>query len=162
MSKIVFLSNIERRSAKIQAVITKLQDAKLLSTKTTYIKINPEGDFSNSFSESLINADLVLMKMMGGSVEAPFFRHLLQFLKERRIKYYINTSGAQEDNLYEGITEQAMLELRKYDFYNGMSNFENMFLFAQFLCDGKTAYRKPEVIPWCGIYHPGTAQIFTN
>ena len=64
MSKIVFLSNIERRSAKIQAVITKLQDAKLLSTKTTYIKINPEGDFSNSFSESLINADLVLMKMM--------------------------------------------------------------------------------------------------
>jgi cobaltochelatase CobN len=162
MSKIIYLSNIDRRSIKMQTAIKDLQAEGLLSPDAVYLRVKTDSIWTEKMDRTLADADLVLMKLMGGSLDTPFFRRLLVYLREHRIKYYINTSGAREDNLQGGLQEAEMLQFKKYDLYNGMPNFRNMLLYAQFLCDGKTGYAQPEHAPWCGIYHPDAKQVYTD
>ena len=162
MSKIIYLSNIDRRSIKMQTAIKDLQAEGLLSPDAVYLRVKTDSIWTEKMDRTLADADLVLMKLMGGSLDTPFFRRLLVYLREHRIKYYINTSGAREDNLQGGLQEAEMLQFKKYDLYNGMPNFRNMLLYAQFLCDDKTGYAQPEHAPWCGIYHPDAKQVYTD
>ena len=91
MSKIIYLSNIDRRSIKMQTAIKDLQAEGLLSRDAAYLRIEKDSIWTEKLDRMLGDTNLVLMKLMGGSLDTPFFKRLLVYLREHQIKYYINT-----------------------------------------------------------------------
>ena len=61
MSKIIYLSNIDRRSIKMQTAIKDLQAEGLLSPDAVYLRVKTDSIWTEKMDRTLADADLVLM-----------------------------------------------------------------------------------------------------
>ena len=89
MSKVVFLSNVDRRFAMMQVALQQLQQENLLSNDSVCAKLSDNTVWNDEWQKLLEDADILLLKWMGAGLDTPFFKKLLPFIKKHQLRYYI-------------------------------------------------------------------------
>ena len=79
MSKVVFLSNVDRRFAMMQVALQQLHQENLLSNDSVCAKLSDNTVWNDEWQKLLEDADILLIKWMGAGLDIPFFKKLLPF-----------------------------------------------------------------------------------
>lgn len=67
MSKVVFLSNVDRRFAMMQVALQQLQQENLLSNDSVCAKLSDNTVWNDEWQKLLEDADILLLKWMGAA-----------------------------------------------------------------------------------------------
>lgn len=151
MSKVVFLSNVDRRFAMMQVALQQLQQENLLSNDSVCAKLSDNTVWNDEWQKLLEDADILLLKWMGAGLDTPFFKKLLPFIKKHQLRYYIDAAGTEEEELVSGIEKNDLEKLKAYALYSGMKNYRNLFLYANGILTGKTDIELPDPMYWSAI-----------
>ena len=162
MSKIIYLSNVDRRFAMMKLALTQLQEEGLVSAASAIVKVEDNTQWSDKLATTLQDADFVMLKWMGGSIETPFFKQFFGCLDKHQVKYYVDAAGADTPEVSSGVGVDIVKKIKEYTLYNGLQNYRNLLLYAQYLCDGVTSYQEPDVLYWAGIFHPRADKVYTD
>ena len=154
MSKIIYLSNVDRRFAMMKLALTQLQEEGRVSAASAIVKVEDNTQWSDKLATTLQDADFVMLKWMGGSIETPFFKQFFGCLDKHQVKYYVDAAGADTPEVSSGVGVDIVKKIKEYTLYNGLQNYRNLLLYAQYLCDGVTSYQEPDVLYWAGMYIP--------
>ena len=95
MSKVVFLSNVDRRFAMMQVALQQLQQENLLSNDSVCVKLSDNTGWNDEWQKLLEDADILLLKWMGAGLDTHFFKKLLPFIKKHQLRYYIDAAGTR-------------------------------------------------------------------
>ena len=79
MSKVVFLSNVDRRFAMMKVALQQLQQENLLSNDSVCVKLSDNTVWNDEWQKLLEDADILLLKWMGAGLDTHFFKKLLPF-----------------------------------------------------------------------------------
>ena len=112
MSKVVFLSNVDRRFAMMQVALQQLQQENLLSNDSVCAKLSDNTVWNDEWQKLLEDADILLLKWMGAGLDTPFFKKLLPFIKKHQLRYYIDAAGTEEEELVSGIEKNDLEKLK--------------------------------------------------
>ncbi|MFQ9936499.1 MAG: hypothetical protein ACLRXQ_11450 [Phascolarctobacterium faecium] len=153
MSKVVFLSNVDRRFAMMKVALQQLQQENLLSNDSVCVKLSDNTVWNDEWQKLLEDADILLLKWMGAALDTHFFKKLLPFIKKHQLRYYIDAAGTEEEELVSGIEKKDLEKLKAYALYSGMKNYRNLFLYANGILTGKTDIELPDPMYWSAIYH---------
>ena len=153
-SRVVFLSNVDRRFAMMQVALQQLQQENLLSNDSVCVKLSDNTVWNDEWQKLLEDADILLLKWMGAGLDTHFFKKLLPFIKKHQLRYYIDAAGTEEEELVSGIEKNDLEKLKAYALYSGMKNYRNLFLYANGILTGKTDIELPDPMYWSAIYHP--------
>ena len=156
MSKVVFLSNVDRRFAMMQAALEQLQQENLLSKDSVCAKLSDDTVWNDEWQKLLHDADILLLKWMGAGIDTPFLKKLLSFFKQKQLLYYIDAAGTEEEELVYGIEKTDLEQLKAYSLYSGMKNYRNLLLYADSIVTDRTDVEEPDPMYWSAIYHPGS------
>lgn len=162
MSKVVFLTNVDRRFAMMKVAMQNLQEENLLSNASCCIKISDTTMWNSQWDTIFEDADIFLLKWMGASTDTPFLKKVLQIIKRKNIAHYIDAAGADEDEIVSGIKAKDLEQLKEYALYSGMKNYRNMLLYANGINSGSLSIEKPDPMNWSGIFHPRAKKIYTK
>lgn len=162
MSKVVFLSNVDRRWAMMQAALEQLQQEKLLGSDSACVKLTDSTVWNEDWQKLLADADILLVKWMGAGLDTPFFKKLLQFLKKSKLRHYIDAAGTDENEIVSGISVDDVAKLKAYALYSGMKNYRNLLLCADGVINSRTDYEVPDSMHWSAIYHPEAKLVYTD
>ena len=154
MSKVVFLSNVDRRFAMMKVALQQLQQENLLSNDSVCVKLSDNTVWNDEWQKLLEDADILLLKWMGAGLDTHFFKKLLPFIKKHQLRYYIDAAGTEEEELVSGIEKNDLEKLKAYALYSGMKNYRNLFLYANGILTGKTDIELPDPMYWSAIYPP--------
>lgn len=69
MSKVVFLSNVDRRFAMMQVALQQLQQENLLSNDSVCAKLSDNTVWNDEWQKLLEDADILLLKWMGAGLD---------------------------------------------------------------------------------------------
>ena len=144
MSKVVFLSNVDRRFAMMKVALQQLQQENLLSNDSVCVKLSDNTVWNDEWQKLLEDADILLLKWMGAGLDTHFFKKLLPFIKKHQLRYYIDAAGTEEEELVSGIEKNDLEKLKAYALYSGMKNYRNLFLYANGIFTGKTDIELPD------------------
>lgn len=72
MSKVIFLSNVDRRFAMMQAALEQLRQENLLSKDSVCVKLSDDTVWNDEWQKLLHDADILLLKWMGAVLIHPF------------------------------------------------------------------------------------------
>lgn len=162
MSKVVFLSNVDRRFAMMKVALQQLQQENLLSNDSVCVKLSDNTVWNDEWQKLLEDADILLLKWMGAGLDTHFFKKLLPFIKKHQLRYYIDAAGTEEEELVSGIEKNDLEKLKAYALYSGMKNYRNLFLYANGILTGKTDIELPDPMYWSAIYHPKAKTVYTD
>ena len=162
MSKVVFLSNVDRRFAMMKVALQQLQQENLLSNDSVCVKLSDNTVWNDEWQKLLEDADILLLKWMGAALDTHFFKKLLPFIKKHQLRYYIDAAGTEEEELVSGIEKKDLEKLKAYALYSGMKNYRNLFLYANGILTGKTDIELPDPMYWSAIYHPKAKTVYTD
>lgn len=127
MSKVVFLSNVDRRFAMMQVALQQLQQENLLSNDSVCAKLSDNTVWNDEWQKLLEDADILLLKWMGAGLDTPFFKKLLPFIKKHQLRYYIDAAGTEEEELVSGIEKNDLEKLMDIEKQLKMSRNRNNF-----------------------------------
>ena len=108
MSKVVFLSNVDRRFAMMKVALQQLQQENLLSNDSVCVKLSDNTVWNDEWQKLLEDADILLLKWMGAGLDTHFFKKLLPFIKKHQLRYYIDAAGTEEEELVSGIEKNDL------------------------------------------------------
>ena len=80
MSKVVFLSNVDRRFAMMQVALQQLQQENLLSNDSVCVKLSDNTGWNDEWQKLLEDADILLLKWMGAGLDI-FSKNCCHLLK---------------------------------------------------------------------------------
>ena len=121
MSKVVFLSNVDRRFAMMKVALQQLQQENLLSNDSVCVKLSDNTVWNDEWQKLLEDADILLLKWMGAGLDIPIFsKTAANLLKNHQLRYYIDAAGTEEEELVSGIEKNDLEKLKAYALYSGM------------------------------------------
>lgn len=162
MSKVVVLSNVDRRIAMLQVAMEQLQQEKLLDSASVCIKITDDTLWDDTWKKLLAAADILLIKWMGAGLDTPFLKKLLHFINKQQLRYYIDAAGTDENELVKDLSEGDVAKLKAYSLYSGLKNYRNLLVYADSIVTGRTDCEEPDPMYWSAIYHPRAQQVYTD
>lgn len=113
MKKVLFLTNVIRRMGMMQQMLQKLQKENKLNSNCACHWITEQTVWDKSWEEKLKNTDFLLLKWMGAGIDTPFLQRCISYLKQNKIKYFIDAEGAEKPQLTYGITDLQAETIKK-------------------------------------------------
>ena len=162
MKKVLFLTNVIRRMGMMQQMLQKLQKENKLNSNCGCHWITEQTVWDKSWEEKLKNTDFLLLKWMGAGIDTPFLQRCISYLKQNKIKYFIDAEGAEKPQLTYGITDLQAETIKKYTMFGGSRNYYNLWLYAAAAEEKNENIPGPDPIYWCGIYHPDADKVYTD
>ncbi|MEG0831223.1 MAG: cobaltochelatase subunit CobN [Acidaminococcaceae bacterium] len=163
MSKVLFITNIERRYLLMLKAQSMLQAEGTLSTACRSIQITEATPWGAEWQKTLAQADVVILKWMGSGLDTPFLKKVAEFLKKTEIKHFMMLADTEKIHQQYGFTEAATTRLQAYLLYGGMKNFCNVWLWLDsYFGELHKEVEAPEPLPWAGIYHPRATKFYDN
>lgn len=163
MGKIVYITNVDRRHAMMQACSKRLIQEGKLDTATTCWKTKDGDVWSALWQERLTGAAFVCIRWMGTTLKTDFWNRCRRFLESQQIPYYIDAAGSAEKEARYLVDPHIIQETEKYLSYSGRANYTALFLYhAAVFCGSQIPYDPPRQLPWTGIFHPDLAGTYTT
>ncbi|WP_196593280.1 cobaltochelatase subunit CobN [Pectinatus sottacetonis] len=163
MYKILFLSNVNRQLAAMQTAVSELQHKAILNDKCRCIWIDQVETWGEKWLDIMPGTGCVIVKWMGSGLDTPFLKHLLTYLQDNNVIYYIDSSGTEAGKYVKGLSCAQITQIKKYFLFGGQQNYMNFWLFIKnILCREDIKVPMPLLLPWCGIYHPDADHIYNN
>ncbi len=160
--KVLFLTNVLRSLGTMRQAMGFLQREGSLDGSCSALWVTEATAWDDAWAAELEKTDFLLLQWMGTGLDTPFLQRLQQILQQRDIRYYIDAAGTEEGEFSNKLTEEQLDLLRRYFLLGGESNFKNLWLCCAAFSGAKNSYAPPEPLPWCGIYHPRAAKVYTD
>lgn len=163
MSKIIFLTNVIRRMGIMQQMLDKLQKEEKVASDCSCQWITETTEWDKKWQSRLQNVNILIMKWMGTGLDTPFLQKCLQYIKQRKVPFYIDATGSKEGELFDGLTLEQIALIKQYFMFGGEKNYYHLWQYLDFLAQGgKNNIPAPDPVHWCGIFHPRAQKIYDN
>lgn len=163
MTRVLFVTNIERRYIMMDKAKNMLQADGSLSKECRAIQINEATPWGEQWQKTLAQSDVVVIKWMGSGMDTPFLKKVAEFLKKTEIKHFMMLADTEKDNQQYGFSKEDELRLKSYLLYGGMKNFCNVWLWlASRFGELGEEVEQPEELAWAGIYHPQATKFYDD
>lgn len=158
MQKILFLTNINRQLAMMQAAVNESA-----VQKGCCMWIDQEITWTDKWQQILSSAGCVVIKWMGTGLDTSFLKQAAAYLQDNNKIFYIDAASDSSGMYSNRLLTEQLVQLKKYFLYGGQQNYINIWIFLNdILQDLSVEAADPVEMPWCGIYHPDSDKIYTN
>ena len=159
--KIIYMTNIDRRYFMMRRALDELIADGEMPASSQVVKTEDGSVWSASWEEKLRGSALVMIRFMGNTIRTKFWTACMHFLSREGIPYYMDAAGSAEEECIERVAAKDIEAMKAYSFYGGLTNYQNLWLYARSLFDqGMPDAEPPSPICWAGIYHPGMEKNF--
>lgn len=158
MSRIVFLTNMERQFAAVQ----RAQQAGLFGDFEAELRrIDAETVWDPTWETLFRKADFVLLTYMGSGLDTAFLRTCSRFGRAHDCRFVMLIDSEVTEEMQAGLTAADIAELRRYMTYGGTQNYGQMLRWCAVRFGGATIeYEEPQEMPLEGIWHPADGKIY--
>ena len=140
-----------------------LQEKRLISDLSISVRVERTSDWSRNWERKVSGASLVMIHLMKNALKSSFWKDCKNFLDQNHIAYFVDAIDGDMAEHSASIDGDVLETFRKYCLYGGLSNFKNLWLYANGLFDDKAEKAAPpEKYSWAGIYDPGAESRFQN
>ena len=161
--KVVYMTNHDRRYASMKAACEALQEKREISDLCIPVKVERSSEWSRNWERKLSGSSLVMIHLMKNALKSSFWRDCRNFLEKSHISYFVDAIDGDTAEHSDSISGDVLTHFRKYSLYGGLSNFKNLWLYANSLFDNQAEKAKePEAYTWAGIYDPEATDRFTT
>ena len=159
--KILYMTNHDRRYASMKKACEALQEKRLISDLSISVRVERTSDWSRNWERKVSGASLVMIHLMKNALKSSFWKDCKNFLDQNHIAYFVDAIDGDMAEHSASIDGDVLETFRKYCLYGGLSNFKNLWLYANGLFDDKAEKAAPpEKYSWAGIYDPGAESRF--
>ena len=138
-----------------------LQEKRLISDLSISVRVERTSDWSRNWERKVSGASLVMIHLMKNALKSSFWKDCKNFLDQNHIAYFVDAIDGDMAEHSASIDGDVLETFRKYCLYGGLSNFKNLWLYANGLFDNKAEKAAPpEKYSWAGIYDPGAESRF--
>ena len=138
-----------------------LQEKRLISDLSISVRVERTSDWSRNWERKVSGASLVMIHLMKNALKSSFWKDCKNFLDQNHIAYFVDAIDGDMAEHSASIDGDVLETFRKYCLYGGLSNFKNLWLYANGLFDNKAEKAQPpEKYRWAGIYDPGAESRF--
>ena len=162
-TKIIYMTNHDRRYASMKEACDRLQEKRRISDLCIPVKVERSSDWNRNWERKLSGSSLVMIHLMKNALKSSFWKDCKNFLDRNGIPYFVDAIDGETAEHSDSISDDVLTHFRQYSLYGGLENFENLWLYGQSLFDGKgEKAAPPEAYSWAGIYDPSLPARFTT
>ena len=154
MAEIIFVTNMEPHYVGMRDALNAIED-KEISNAVEVIQINDSEQWNGYWKQKLQGAKFFFCTWMGTGLSCDYLKKASAFLQQKKLCHLFDIIDPGDDKMDYGLQEEQKSLLKEYLACGGLKNYQNLclYLVAAFT-QQKGAYKLPEHLPWCGIYHP--------
>ena len=154
MAEIIFVTNMEPHYVGMCDALNAIED-KEISNAVEVIQINDSEQWNGYWKQKLQGAKFFFCTWMGTGLSCDYLKKASAFLQQKKLCHLFDIIDPSDDKMDYGLQEEQKSLLKEYLACGGLKNYQNLclYLVAAFT-QQKGAYKLPEQLPWCGIYHP--------
>lgn len=154
MAEILFVTNMEPHYVGMRDALNAIED-KEISNAVEVIQINDSEQWNGYWKQKLQGAKFFFCTWMGTGLSCDYLKKASAFLQQKKLCHLFDIIDPGDDKMDYGLQEEQKSLLKEYLACGGLKNYQNLclYLVAAFT-QQKGAYKLPEHLPWCGIYHP--------
>lgn len=162
--QLLFLTNMESQAACFNNALQQAfqQAGKEFAAKV--ILLTSEAEFTKELKQEVNNSEVVIFPWMGTGLSTKFLSESSSYLLASHKKHLYLMTGNSDDILQGELQDEEIKQIRSYYKYSGLKNWTNLWLWLakKFLQLPLTNVAEPEPMPWDGIYHPQSSQIYQD
>lgn len=154
MANIIFVTNMEPHYVGMRDSLNTMEN-KEISDAVEVIQINDSEQWNGYWQQKLQYADFFFCTWMGTGLSCDYLKKASAFLQQKKVRHLFDIIDPGDDKMDYGLQEEQKSLLKQYLACGGLKNYQNLclYLVAAFT-QQMIAYKLPEQLPWCGIYHP--------
>lgn len=114
-----------------------LQEKRLISDLSISVRVERTSDWSRNWERKVSGASLVMIHLMKNALKSSFWKDCKNFLDQNHIAYFVDAIDGDMAEHSASIDGDVLETFRKYCLYGGLSNFKNLWLYANGLFDNK-------------------------
>ena len=162
--QLLFLTNMESQAACFNNALQQAFQQAGGDFPAKVILLTSEAEFTNEIKQEVNNSEIVIFPWMGTGLSTKFLSESSSYLLANRKKHLYLMTGNSDDVLQGELVEKEIKQIRSYYKYSGLKNWTNLWLWLarKFLQLPLANVPKPEAMPWDGIYHPRSSQIYQD
>lgn len=163
MSRILFLTNIDRQYAMVQQARNKLAEKQGLPVDAQVVSLKDGSTWGPEWAKRFTSCNVVVISWMGTGLDTDFLKKATAFLSAMKVVHVmLATDPALQDTRY-GVTLAEREIMRTYLLYSGIENYCNLWLWlSHSYCQSDCSFAAPQPLPWNGIFHPQAEQPYTE
>lgn len=162
-TKIIYMTNHDRRYAAIRKACSALQEAGLVSDLCMAVFAEKGIEWDYSWKRKMEGASLVMVHLMKNGLRSSFWKSCRLFLEQNGIPYFVDAPEGTDVEHSEGISPDMVDHFRGYCRYGGMENFKNLWLYASYCAESsREKPADPEPYAWAGIYDRSRESLYTT
>ena len=120
-----------------------LQEKRLISDLSISVRVERTSDWSRNWERKVSGASLVMIHLMKNALKSSFWKDCKNFLDQNHIAYFVDAIDGDMAEHSASIDGDVLETFRKYCLYGGLSNFKNLWLYANGLFDNKAEKAAP-------------------
>lgn len=154
MANIIFVTNMEPHYVGMRDALNTMEN-KEISDAVEVIQINDSEQWNGYWQQKLQGAKFFFCTWMGTGLSCDYLKKASAFLQQKKLRHLFDIIDPGDDKMDYGLQEEQKSLLKQYLACGGLKNYQNLclYLVAAFT-QQMIAYKLPEQLPWCGIYHP--------
>ena len=159
----MYITNVDRRYFMMNRALENLKGQGRIGVSCGTLKAADTDVWNGAWEKKLSGASLVMIRFMGNTIRTKFWSRCLAFLEQAGIPYYMDAAGSAEEECMKWVDRKNIELFKQYSFYGGLSNYENLWLFASSLFDDSLEMpAPPKQLCWAGIYRRELKDRFTE
>lgn len=162
MKKIVFVTNMEPHKVGMLEAVNSADIAEITKLFEV-IQVNDSELWTDRWQKLINDSAFVLFTWMGTGLSCDFLKKASVYMQQRKITHLFNILDPGDDLLEYGIEADCKESIQQYFACGGLQNYKNLCLWlSACFCGFEVKYEQPQQLPWNGIYHPESKNIFTS
>lgn len=163
MSRILFLTNIDRQYAMVQQARDSLAEHGLLMVDAQVVSLKDPVMWGAEWAKRFAASQLVLFSWMGTGNDTEFLKKATSFLAAKKIVHVMLATDPLLQDAKQGVTADEREIMRTYLLYSGIDNYRNLLLWlSHTYCHSGCCFEPPQPQLWNGIFHPRAVKPFTE
>lgn len=162
MKKIVFVTNMEPHKVGMLEAVNSADIAEITNLFEV-IQVNDSELWTDRWQKLINDSAFVLFTWMGTGLSCDFLKKASAYMQQQKITHLFNIMDPGDDLLEYGIEADCKESIQQYFACGGLQNYKNLCLWlSACFCGFEVKYEQPQQLPWNGIYHPESKNIFTS
>lgn len=162
MKKIVFITNMEPHKVGMLEAVNSADIAEITNLFEV-IQVNDSELWTDRWQKLINDSAFVLFTWMGTGLSCDFLKKASAYMQQQKITHLFNIMDPGDDLLEYGIEADCKESIQQYFACGGLQNYKNLCLWlSACFCGFEVKYEQPQQLPWNGIYHPESKNIFTS
>ena len=162
MKKIVFVTNMEPHKVGMLEAVNSADIAEITNLFEV-IQVNDSELWTDRWQKLINDSAFVLFTWMGTGLSCDFLKKASVYMQQQKVTHLFNIMDSGDDLLEYGIEADCKESIQQYFACGGLQNYKNLCLWlSACFCGFEVKYEQPQQLPWNGIYHPESKNIFTS